>query len=302
MAKQMPRVSVQQKKSHYKHPVVSGFEVLDKVSSPLATFAGKRLFAYTGKRPLSSSEREILKKGTSVCLPLRHRRIRGWRWGSGPSVLLVHGWGSCAARFCELIQRLEDAGFSALAFDKPGHGQSGGKFSSLPEFIEVIHAASKYYGPFHAVVAHSLGGLAAGKAVTSQSICNRLVLISPLGSVDSALHTFGTQTGFSEAFLARIKTSVEREYRLKFSDYDFAHLAPSLDVPTLVVHDEADKLTSCEESRNWVERNDLARLMQTQGLGHHRILSDNAVLDAITEHLGTARFDIRNHFLSEYAL
>ena len=54
----------------------------------------------------------------------------------GPrTVVILHGWGSHAARFAPLAQSLVAQGWRVLAIDAPGHGSSPGRRSSLPQFI-----------------------------------------------------------------------------------------------------------------------------------------------------------------------
>ena len=45
--------------------------------------------------------------------------------GQGPAVLLVHGLASSMITWCCNIGALADAGFTAIAIDLPGYGDSG---------------------------------------------------------------------------------------------------------------------------------------------------------------------------------
>src|SRR5262249_10337057 len=61
-----------------------------------------------------------------------------WHWGSGPRVLLVHGWGGHAGRLSAFVAPLLDAGFGVVSFDAPAHGISEGRFATLPDFIRSV--------------------------------------------------------------------------------------------------------------------------------------------------------------------
>ncbi len=86
-------------------------------------------------------------------------------WGSGPTVVLVHGWGSRASRLGALAVALVEAGFRVVAFDAPAHGESTGRFASLPEFARALVDVAEAAGPIHGLVGHSLGGAAVAMAM-----------------------------------------------------------------------------------------------------------------------------------------
>ena len=82
-----------------------------------------------------------------------------WRWEpDGPTVVLLHGWGSHAARFGSFIAPLRAAGFSVIGIDAPAHGTSPGRFSDLPRFRDSLAEVLRAHDPIYAVIGHSLGG------------------------------------------------------------------------------------------------------------------------------------------------
>src|SRR6201999_2421848 len=84
-----------------------------------------------------------------------------YRWGDGPSVLLVHGWGGSAGQMTAFGEPLREAGFSVVAFHAPGHGASTGSWLAIPRFAAALAAVARFHGPLHGIIAHSLGGPAA---------------------------------------------------------------------------------------------------------------------------------------------
>ncbi|MDH3538282.1 MAG: alpha/beta hydrolase, partial [Gammaproteobacteria bacterium] len=57
--------------------------------------------------------------------------IKVYQTGRGPTVVFVHGWGGGAPQFFPLMRGLAQCGFTALAFDHLGHGQSEQKPATL---------------------------------------------------------------------------------------------------------------------------------------------------------------------------
>jgi alpha-beta hydrolase superfamily lysophospholipase len=84
-----------------------------------------------------------------------------------PTVLLVHGWAGDAQQMRTLADALDAAGLNPVLLDFPAHGRSEGWRASLPQFVRALWAASARLGPLHAVVAHSLGALAAAHAAAN---------------------------------------------------------------------------------------------------------------------------------------
>ena len=72
-----------------------------------------------------------------------------YQWGDPgrePYVLLGHGWSSYALRFAAWIPRLRALGYAVVAFDQRAHGMSGGRISSLPDFVLTMRAIGRRFG------------------------------------------------------------------------------------------------------------------------------------------------------------
>ena len=72
-------------------------------------------------------------------------------------MVLLHGWGSHAARF-GFVAPLHRAGFSVIGIDAPAHGDSPGRIPDLPRFRDSLAQVLREHEPIHAVIGHSLGG------------------------------------------------------------------------------------------------------------------------------------------------
>src|SRR5215468_8096629 len=109
------------------------FPVLSAVAPPLAARLAGRLFATPPRHKTSEREWIVLSRATPGRVRCGRRTIATWSWGEGPTVLLVHGWGSRGARLHSFVEPLVAAGYRVVAFDAPGHGDTAGRTSSLPE-------------------------------------------------------------------------------------------------------------------------------------------------------------------------
>src|SRR5688572_19381239 len=123
--------------------------------------------------------------------------------GSGPLVILAHGWSGASGQFADLRQRLLGAGFRVATFDAPAHGSSPGRTTSAAQFMRVIEHIARVHGPTHTVVGHSLGALAA--SMSAPSVAPKgLVLLSPMPSFDFALEQFQMALRFDDRLRQRV--------------------------------------------------------------------------------------------------
>jgi pimeloyl-ACP methyl ester carboxylesterase len=202
-----------------------------------------------------------------------------------PAVLLVHGWAGGGLQMRGLGDALAEAGFDPVLMDFPAHGRSGGWRSTLPQFTRAIHAAHARLGPLHAVVAHSLGALAALHTAARGLAVQRLVLLAPSAPPALFLRWFAGSFGLSDSVPQRMRERIERREGIPLQQFESDWLGPRVVQPTLVVHDEADRVAPFAAGEHMARALPAARLHATQGLGHARLLGDPAVAMAVLRHL-----------------
>ena len=202
-----------------------------------------------------------------------------------PTVLLVHGWAGDALQMRPLGDALAAAGFAPVLLDFPAHGRSAAWRSTLPQFVRALWAASARLGPLHAVVAHSLGALAAGHAAASGLPVKRLALIAPSPPPGLFLHWFSGSFGLGAGLAERMGTAIERREGVPLQQFEPAWLGERLAQPTLLLHDEGDRVAPLAGSQALQQALPDARLATTSGLGHRRVLSDEEGIRLVVEHV-----------------
>lgn len=196
--------------------------------------------------------------------------------GQGPLVLLLHDWQSGGSQLSRLAQGLANAGLRVALFDMPAHGQSSGLTSGLNEFLEATAAVALHLGPVHGLVGHGLGGLAALLCAARGLDAASVVAIAPLPSLEFSVHQFARGYGVHGHAEEHLLRRLERRVGLSRRDASLSELTPA--VPTLVVHDVLDRSVSVRHSRQLTSGWRGARLMETCGLGHQRILNAAPVI------------------------
>ncbi|OSP43779.1 hypothetical protein B7767_08315 [Streptomyces sp. 13-12-16] len=140
------------------------------------------------------------------------RKAVVYRWGTGERpALLVHGWESRASRYAEVVGRLTEPGFSAVAFDAPGHGESEGDTTNLLEYRDIIIRPHDAHGDFGAVVAHSFGVPASVVALRQEAGAGRLAAISPVPDFACPVDAFRHRMRLCQEQDAELRGRIERD-------------------------------------------------------------------------------------------
>jgi pimeloyl-ACP methyl ester carboxylesterase len=261
---------------------VNGLALVAPVLAGRAAFG---MFGWAGaaRAPLRDSESAVHAAATVDPITVNGKRVLTYRWGDGPRpVLLIHGWQSRASRFAAVIPRLRALGYTPISFDAPANGDSGGRLTNAFEYVEAIKQIQRRYGPFEAIVAHSFGAICAFLALRDGVRAGRLVTISGVADFEQLADGFIRLAGLSP----RVKAALTARTASLFGPDPWqrlsgTHRPEEITVPILAIHDEGDRVVDPgQAARITTAYGDRARRIVTTGLGHHRILTDPAVLDA----------------------
>ena len=249
--------------------------------------AAARLAEFLWTIPMRSDrpqrESNWLRRGEAFEVSSGKGILRAWSWGSGPCVLLVHGWDGRGSQLGAMVSPLCDAGFRVVTFDSPGHGDSSGKRASLLSFAEAIDDVALVVGPLQGLVAHSFGAAASLYAIRTGLAVERVVFVGPVNAINGAdrFASFMQLSAKSTAcFKRNVHESLSETYRI-LSEERPLEGAP----PLLIYHDRGDLFVPEKDGREISKIWGNARYVQTQGLGHHRILREATLLREVTDFL-----------------
>jgi pimeloyl-ACP methyl ester carboxylesterase len=265
-------------------PIRAVFRALGPFPELAGAVAG-RLFMTPPRPRVSPRVAEILSKAEPLSISWRGRPLRAWSWGSGPTVLLVHGWGGYGAQLASFVPALEAAGYRAVALDGPAHGKSPGRQTSLVEFADAVLCTAEAVGPLAGIVAHSFGGASTAIAISRGLRTPRIVFVGPASDPVLATQRFTAALGMPESGWRAMRSRLERKVGVRFDDLNIPRLAAGFDVPLRVVHDLADREVPWEEGSAIAAAWPGAELIATRGLGHYRILHDPEVIRGTVEFL-----------------
>jgi pimeloyl-ACP methyl ester carboxylesterase len=239
---------------------------------------GARLFLGTPPRRKSSSdEKKILQTGDELRVRSGGEELKVWRFGVGPAILLVHGWGGSGAQLSCFIEPLLEAGFSVITFDGPGHGQSSGRIASLVHLGTAILDIAKSVGPIHGVIAHSVGAAATSIAVDRGLELERAVFIGPPADAAVWFEKFAATLELTDRAKEAARERVENLVGVDFDQLNADAIGWPRSIELLVIHDRNDREVPFSDGEKIVRIAD-GKLAATDGLGHRRILSDPTVI------------------------
>ena len=233
--------------------------------------------------PVPEKEQRALTFAQTFTLPVAGQRVQGYTWGEGHRyVLLVHGWAGRATQFRRFVKPLLAAGYKVVAFDGPAHGNSTGKRTHIREFNEVLKQIYQKFGTPEAVLAHSFGGGAVLMAAMNGLPVTRLVNISTPTDGDEIINTFLRTINGSASTGEYFKKYVLKQFGEPFVHFTSLYFIKHLPAPVelLLVHDEDDRDVGIEQAEALQREYPSAELIRTKGLGHTRILRDNAIIEA----------------------
>ncbi|HWL62701.1 MAG TPA: alpha/beta fold hydrolase [Steroidobacteraceae bacterium] len=265
------------------------FALLQAVSPALAARAAFYLFLRTFRHPVRPEDAAALARAR------RHRLMAGpdpfevYEWGSGDrTVIILHGWGSNAARFVGLAEALQARGWHVLVPDAPGHGASPGRSSSLPQFVAALDAVVARFGPPRALIGHSLGALGiahrhADGAPDWAGALSSVVLVSMPSGAPFLVEVFLNALGIRAATRTRLETLFRRRFDADVAGFGALPGAARIPARLLLVHDSGDDVVPHVHASQLLEQLPQAEVVTTSQLGHSALTRDAATIERIVQ-------------------
>ena len=266
------------------HLVRGGLRWLGKIAPGLSSRFAYRLWFYPRRFDPPAREKKWLADAEPVEVSHDKERLQGYQWGSGPVVLLVHGWDGRGSQMAAFAAPLAAAGYRSVAVDLPAHGRSTGRRTNMAEAADAINTIAETVGPVEAVIGHSFGAGALARSMANGLKVNKAVLISSPANLRWMADNFYSMLDLSPRIQRGIEERINRDYGESiWQEVSADHNLRGSTVPGLIIHDHGDRDIPFSQAERIAAAWSTARLIPTDGLGHRRILRNQDVIETCVE-------------------
>ncbi|HEX2789731.1 MAG TPA: alpha/beta fold hydrolase [Steroidobacteraceae bacterium] len=254
------------------------FRLLTALSPALSARCAARLFITPRTRRISDQDAAFLATAASRRLSTPHGAVQIYEWpGTGPAVLVLHGWISYAGQLRSIIEGLLAHGLRVVAFDAPAHGRSGGRQADLPSFRDALAAVGSACAPAGAILAHSFGAITAASWLAEDAAAAHLraaVLVGLPRDIGYLFESFTMAMGLRADVIQRLRALFRARYGGDPEDYSAPALARRIHIPVLLVHGGADEYIPAAHAQEVALQLRDGHIQVIAGLNHSAPLRD----------------------------
>ena len=254
------------------------------ISTKLVTRFAAKLFVTPIKHKTPKREHEMESKSKKQIIKVAtiDKEIMTYHYGNADKkILLVHGWSGRGTQLFKIADELLKHNFATVSFDAPAHGKSPGRTSIMTDFIESILEIDKQFGPFEAIIGHSLGGMSTLNAIKKGLKVKNATVIGSGDVVQDIVDDFVYKLKIRPEISNHLRDYFEKKYGSVMDDYSAYKAAASIELPILVIHDHNDLEVPVSAGIHIHEHCKNGTLLLTNNLGHRKILGDKDVIDTI---------------------
>ncbi|NNF32869.1 MAG: alpha/beta hydrolase [Saprospiraceae bacterium] len=222
------------------------------------------------RKKVSKSDLAFYRKGIKETVICKKKKFHLYKYGTGPEVLLIHGWCSSGARWKTYVDQLVAKGFCAVVMDAPAHGTSPGLFLSIPDYIAALQCVINRSKDLYGIISHSIGALCSTIAL-NQSLRNKeykLVMMSTFNSCQALMEKFSRCIGIKEDIISEIKDWIPRYAGNDISYFMISEHLKWLQSEILLIYDRQDIVVPSKEVITILDEIPHIDYYSTFGLGH----------------------------------
>jgi pimeloyl-ACP methyl ester carboxylesterase len=243
-------------------------------------------FTMPGKVRFTEPQLELIGKAEQGELSYKGDRIVTYRWGAnGPKVLLCHGWRSKSADFRRFVEAYLEAGFVVESFDMRAHGQSAGKHTAMPEYVEILKDFIGKNGPYHTVVGYSIGGIASGIAISELGAymhpVNQFFIAAP-PYIRYFFKDLIADVGLNTSVYEKMAAMVEENYHKPIDYFDLRTKTEEIaGIEKHFIYCEDDETIPFEKGMELFDLYPGSHFVQARGFGHYKIIAHEEIINYV---------------------
>jgi len=210
---------------------------------------------------------DLLRNASLTRHPFEHGTATCYEWGSGPKVLLLHGWESNSSRWERLLPFLD--GFHVMAIDAPAHGLDEGIEFNAPLYAAFANAVSDTFKPDF-IIGHSMGGISLLYLLHRYPMPNvkKAVVMGAPSEMTTIVANFTNRLGLSTRAKRAFDAFIQTRYGFRPSEFSGAGFAATIPNETLIVHATDDDIVPFGEGQRLAAALPNGHFLQVDGCGH----------------------------------
>jgi len=260
------------------------FAILGVLAPPVGVAWAYKIWFRSPRYKTPKRELAWREQSRKILIHSPFGRVMTYHWGDADKlrIFLVHGWSGRGLQLGAFAAPLLAAGYSVTSFDAPGHGESDGHATSIFQIAEVLRQIVLEAKRPHAIIAHSFGCMVSAYALRDYQLgIQKLVAISspttPQYLIEGFVKTFKFSSRITDGFIAELKKEFGKDVLERISaDKNLQDWSGEL----LVIHDKDDAIVHWQHGEQLAQSSKHSKTIYTNGLGHRRILGNDAVLRA----------------------
>ncbi|WP_428743021.1 alpha/beta hydrolase [Tenacibaculum sp.] len=267
-------------------PIILFSKTLQNFSTHLTAKFAAKLFTTPVSFPMPKREKVMLESAQkkTINVPSIAKSIQVLSYGySTKKVLFVHGWAGRSTQLYMIADKLLEKGYMVISFDGPSHGNSAGKTTEMPEFLETITEINKQFGPFEAAIGHSFGAMCLFNAISESFAVNKFVSVGSADKISDVILNFTKNLHVKPIVAKKMKRLFDKKWQRDIDIHSSSNVAKKITIPTLVVHDTTDGDVSVSCAVKIRQNLQNGKLLITEGLGHTKILRNSKVASRIVD-------------------
>jgi pimeloyl-ACP methyl ester carboxylesterase len=265
-----------------------GFRTLGYIFPNIAAWKAYRIFSTPRVRARHRKPDTLIQEAKMIDFPFKRINLKLYEWGNGNRIiLLAHGWESRGTALRSFIPSLVENGFKVVAFDAPGHGDSGGSWNNLANNASAIVSIIQYYSGIEGIIGHSFGcssSIHALQFVDTTISVNKVVFVAVPNSIKEITDGYIKMIQAPKLVKRRFVGILERISKQPIESLNIANAHNSVKIgKLLLVHDRFDQITSIAAAEAVVNKWENAHLLITEGFGHFRLVKNQEVITRVAD-------------------
>ncbi len=218
------------------------FNTIALFSKEAAAQKALSVFSIPRKGKITPLQDQFLKTAEKQLIGFDEGLYALYKWkGTGPTVLLLHGWESNAFRWKYLIEPLVKKDYNIIAIDAPAHGGTDGTEFTAVKYSKIIKQTIALYEPNY-VVAHSVGAMATmyQEHQHAHACVQKFVFLGSPNKLEGIMRGYQQVVPFNETVYNALDRLLKKSFGMSIKEFNAADFSRAIKVPALLIHNPED--------------------------------------------------------------